>query len=143
MYIFEYDRYTLQQHMNYYLHLLQEYSIEDGDAPAPVAGGSEPGQSGQFGKGQMGSAPVGSPQFLMFFDRGTLRVLPLTYFYLPKVTGRAFVHNLSTINYFCSGPISVDPICLQPKSGHCASAQSRVPGRRIRGLPSVRGESAP
>ena len=35
-----------------------------------------------FGKGQMGSALMGSLQSSCFFDRGTFWVLPLTYFYL-------------------------------------------------------------
>ena len=33
-----------------------------------------------FGKGQTGSALVGSLQILVLFDRGTFWVLPLTYF---------------------------------------------------------------
>ena len=49
----------------------------------------------------------------MFVDRGTFWVLPLTYFYLPK-SARAYLFPQSVKNhYFCSGPISVDPICPQ------------------------------
>ena len=45
------------------------------------------------------------------FDRGTFGVLPLTYLYLPK-SARAYLFPQSVrINYFCSGPISVDPVC--------------------------------
>ena len=50
-----------------------------------------------------------------FFARGTFWVLPLTYFYLPK-SARAYLFPQSVkLHYFCSGPISVDPICRQPK----------------------------
>ena len=50
---------------------------------------------------------------VMFFDRGTFGVLPLTYFYLPKSTKAYLFHQSVKMNYFCSGPIRVDPICLQ------------------------------
>ena len=56
-----------------------------------------------IGKGQMGSAPMGSLQFVILFDRGTFGVLPLTYLFPQSVK----------INYFCSGPINVDPTCPQ------------------------------
>ena len=40
-------------------------------------------------------------------------------FIFPEVPGRTFFPNLSqVINYFCSGPISADPICPQPKPKH-------------------------
>ena len=45
-------------------------------------------------------------------------VLPLAYFYLPK-SARAYLFPQSVrIHYFCSGPISVDPICPQPRHHH-------------------------
>ena len=69
-----------------------------------------------LGKGQMGSALMGSLQDCMFLDRGTFWVLPITYFYLPK-SARAYLFPQSVkIPYFCSGPISVDPICPQSKT---------------------------
>ena len=37
----------------------------------------------QLGRGEMGSALMGPLQLLCLFDRGTFRVLPLTYFDLP------------------------------------------------------------
>ena len=40
----------------------------------------------------------------MMFDRGTFWALSFTYFYLPK--------SVET-RYFCSGPISVDPIFVR------------------------------
>ena len=50
----------------------------------------------------------------MFFDSGTFWVLPLTYFYIPK-DARAYLFPQSVkTHYFCSGPISADPICPQP-----------------------------
>ena len=49
-----------------------------------------------------------------FLHRGTFWVLPLAYFYIPK-SARAYLFPQSVkIHYFCSGPISVDPICPQP-----------------------------
>ena len=57
---------------------------------------------------------MGSLHFLVF-DRGTFWVLPLTDFCTVK-SARAYLFLQSVkMNYFCSGPISVDPICPQPK----------------------------
>ena len=39
---------------------------------------------------------------------------PLTYFYLPKSARAYLFPQFVKIHYFCSGPISVDPICPQP-----------------------------
>ena len=70
---------------------------------------------GYLGKGQMGSALMGSLQSSCFLT-GTFWVLPLIYFYLPK-SARAYLFPQSVKNHdFCSGPISVDPICLQPNN---------------------------
>ena len=65
----------------------------------------------------MGSALMGSLAFsFVVFDRGTFRVLPLTYFYLPK-SARAYLFpkSVKQKHYFCSRPINVDPICPQPR----------------------------
>ena len=60
------------------------------------------------------SALMGSLQISVSFDRGTFWVLPLTYFYPPQCA-RAYPFSQSVkALYFCSGPISVDPICPQP-----------------------------
>ena len=65
---------------------------------------------------KMGSALMGSLQSSCFLT-GTFWVLPLTCFYLPK-SARAYLFPQSVkIHYFCSSPISVDPICPQPISG--------------------------
>ena len=65
-------------------------------------------------KGTNGVSANGVSEFCVF-DGGTFWVLPLTYFYLPK-RARAYLFPESVkIGYFCSGPISVDPICPQPK----------------------------
>ena len=46
---------------------------------------------------------------VVFFDRGTFWVLPLTYSYLPK-SARAYLFPQSVkTRYFCGGPTSVDP----------------------------------
>ena len=72
------------------------------------------GQSSSCRKGTNGVSTSGVTAKVMFFDRGTFWVLLLTYFYLPK-SARAYLFPQSVkINYFCSGPISVDPICPQP-----------------------------
>ena len=49
----------------------------------------------------------------MFFVRGTW-VLPLTYFGFPKSAWACRFPQSDKLNYFCSGPMSVDPICPQP-----------------------------
>ena len=80
-------------------------------------------------RGQTGSALMGSLRILVFLT-GTLWVLPLTYFCHPK-SARAYLFPQSVkIHQFCSGPISVDPICPQPNDGsscrvaHAASSLS-------------------
>ena len=66
-----------------------------------------------LGKGQMGSALMGSLQISCFLT-GTFWVLPLTYCYLPKSARvHLFPQSVKFINDFCSGPTSVDPICPQ------------------------------
>ena len=69
-------------------------------------------------KGTNGVGINGVTANFMFFDRRTFWVLPSTYFYLPK-GARAYLFPQSIeINYlFCSGPVSVDPICPQPTVG--------------------------
>ena len=68
-----------------------------------------------FGKGQTGSALMGSPQISCFLT-GTFWVLTLTYFYLPKSAMAYLFPQSVEIHYFCSGPISVHPICPQPRA---------------------------
>ena len=67
-----------------------------------------------LGKGQMGSALLGSLQTLCVFYRGGFWVPPLTYFYLPKSAGAYLFPQTVKIHYLCSGPVRVDPICPQP-----------------------------
>ena len=68
-------------------------------------------------KGTNGISTNGVTANFIFFERGTIWVLLLTYFYLPK-SARAYLFPHSVkIHYFCSGPISVDPICPQPNLG--------------------------
>ena len=52
----------------------------------------------------------------LIFDRGTFWVLSLAYFYLPKSARAYLVPRSVKVHHFCSGPISVDPICPQPKT---------------------------
>ena len=90
-------------------------------------------------KEQMGSALIGSLRISCFLT-GTFWALPLTYFYIPK-SARAYVFSQSvTFRYFCSGPISVDPICPQPRftdeqakfyGAQIASAFKHIHGKNI------------
>ena len=62
------------------------------------------------------SALMGSLLILVFLTEELLGVLPLTYFCLHK-SARAYLFPQSVkIHYFSSGPMSADPVCLQPKS---------------------------
>ena len=64
--------------------------------------------------GTTGVSTNGVTANFSFFDSGAFCVLPLTYLFLPK-SARAYLFPQSVkIHYFCSGPISVDPICPQP-----------------------------
>ena len=65
-------------------------------------------------QGTNGVSTTGVTAQFMFFDRD-FWVLHLAYFYLPR-SARAYLFPRSVkIHYFCSGPISVDPICPQPR----------------------------
>ena len=71
----------------------------------------------------MGSALLGSLQISCFLTR-TFRVLPLTYLYFPKSARAYFVPQSGKIHYFYSDPISVDPICPQPRRACVGGASS-------------------
>ena len=59
-----------------------------------------------LGKGQLGSALMGSLQINhVVSGRGTFWVLPLAYFYLPKVPGRTFLPTLSRLITFAAAPL--------------------------------------
>ena len=74
----------------------------------------EPSVGGSARRGTNGVSTSGVTANFMFFDRGTFSVLLLTNFDIPK-SARAYQFPKSVkIHYFCSGPISVDPICPQP-----------------------------
>ena len=66
-------------------------------------------------KGTNGVSANGVTANSLLFDRGAFWVLPSTYCYLPKCA-RAYLFTRSVKHrYFCSGPISIDPICPQPR----------------------------
>ena len=126
-----------------HIHILiihRKVRVLDGREPmfsldAVDASKSDSMQRKVFGRGQMGSALMGSLRISCSFDRGIFWVLPLTYFYIPR-SARAYLFPQSVkINYFCRGPSSVDPICPQPKGlppGVARGHQRRrgdVPGR--------------
>ena len=55
------------------------------------------------GRGQMGSALMGSQNMLFLFDRGIFGVLPLSYFYIPK-SARAYPFSPICQNALLSQP---------------------------------------
>ena len=69
----------------------------------------------------MGSALLGSLRIACFLTEGSFWVLPLTYFYLPKSAMTCLFSQSVKIYYFCSGYLSVDPICRQPSFGSVLS----------------------
>ena len=90
-------------------------SLLDGSAPPRAPEGREAGRLRGDRKGTNGVSTMGSLQISCFLT-GTFWVLPLIYFYIPR-SARAYpFYPTYQIHYFCSGPISVDPICPQPTS---------------------------
>ena len=93
------------------------------------------------GKGQMGSALMGSLQIYLF-DRVTFWVPPLTYFYLPKSARAYLFPPICQNSLILQRPISVDPICLQSslqnvlESGIRQRAKMQNP-RRMPGVSAV------
>ena len=84
-------------------------------------------------EGTNGVSANGVTANVMFFDKGTFWVLPLTSFYPPK-RARSYLFPQSVkIHYFCSGPIRVDPICPQPRPGAARAAALQVPHAGGRG----------
>ena len=93
----------------------QQNSGLHGGARAPARAGLLLGPLQVLGKGQNGVSTKGVTAIFMFFDRGTFWVLPLTYCCLPE-SARAYLFPQSVKNNdFRSGPVSVDPICPQPR----------------------------
>ena len=81
------------------------------------APGMQESEMGQMG--QMGSALMGSLQISCFLTEGLFGYSPQPTFISPEVPGRTFFRNLSKLFTFCSGPVSVDPICPQPTAARC------------------------
>ena len=119
----------------------REASVFLSPADEPEDGGGSCGEDEEDKdrKGTNGVSTNGSLQILCFLTEELFGVLPLTYFYLPK-SARAYLFPQSVKTHcFCSGPISVDPICPQPKGvwprlGH---------GRRAARERGPRGPGAP
>ena len=65
-----------------------------------------------FGKGQLGSALMGSLQIFSFLTEG---LFGYSCHPLPKSATAYLFPQSGNVHYFCSGPISVDPICPQLK----------------------------
>ena len=78
-------------------------------------------------KGTNGVSTSGVTANLMLLTE-TFWVLPLTFVYFPE-SARAYLFPQSVKkHYFCSGPISVDPICPQPR--HRVALPVHVPSPR-------------
>ena len=82
-----------------------------------------------IGNGTNGVSTTGVTAIFMCFGQKDL-----TYLYIPKSV-RAYLFPQSVkIHYFCSGPISVDPICPQPTGEAVRDAFQQSPaGQRKRG----------
>ena len=66
----------------------------------------------------MGSAQKGSLRISCFLTEGPFGFHRLTCLYLPKSARAYFFPQSVKIHCFCSGPMSVDPICPQPRTAH-------------------------
>ena len=76
-------------------------------------------------KGTIGVSSNGvTANVVFFFDRGTFWVLPVNLLLSPQKS-QGIPFSPTCRNYFCSGPISVDPICLQPNIAILKIPESR------------------
>ena len=75
------------------------------DAPNPVS----------FGKGTTGVSTNGVTGFVCLLTEGSFGYSRSPTFTFPKCQGVPFSPSCQ-IHYFCSGPISVGPICPQPRA---------------------------
>ena len=87
-------------------------------------------------KGTNGVSTNGVTANFMVFDRVASWVLPLTYFDIPKSVRAYLLPQSVRTRYFCSGPISVDPICPQPSSA-LAPARGAETQRQARNIHTV------
>ena len=86
-------------------------------------------QRRKIGKGQMGLALMGSLQISCFLTEVLFGATNLS-----KSVNCAYLFPQSISNYyFCSDPISVDPICPQPRKPGESEADGRREGRWARG----------
>ena len=85
-----------------------------------------------MGEGQNGVGTNGVTADFMFFDRGTFRVLRLTYFYLPKSARAHLFPNLSKFITFAAAPLVLTPF-VRNQGAH--GARQRV--RDAAGNPSL------
>ena len=104
----------MHTHIYIYIYIYIYNNIAKAEADAEELAGEIEELEGAR-KGTNGVSTIGVTANLMFSDRGTFWVLPLTYFY-PPGNARAYLFPQSVkIHYFCSGPVSVDPTCPQPR----------------------------
>ena len=85
---------------------------------------------------------MGSLQISCFLTEGLFGYSRLTYLHLPKSARSYLIPQSVKIHYFCSGPISVDPICPQPSGllqsrARVALLSPRSPSLAFRRPPSL------
>ena len=67
-----------------------------------------------IGKGQIGFRTNGVTANFVFLTEGLLGYSRQPTFYLPRSASPYLFSPICQKYYFCSGPISADPICPQP-----------------------------
>ena len=77
--------------------------------------GPKGGRDRQSERDKWGQHQWGHCKFRVFWQRGSFWVLRLTCFYLLKSAKAYLFPQSDKLHYFCSGPMSVDPICLRPR----------------------------
>ena len=99
-----------------YIHIINSLGRTSLSRPARSPLARAPGSPTGVGKGQMGSALIGSLQFSCFLREG-LFGHSSTYSYLPGSARAYLLPQPVQIHDFCSGPISVDPMVSATKLG--------------------------
>ena len=83
-----------------------------GDDSVAARGGRELCATGEV---RNGVSMNGVTANFVFLTEGFLGALPLTYFCIPKSARAYLLPQSIKMCYFCSGSISVDPMCPQPR----------------------------
>ena len=101
------SKHTLLHYVNYSISQYRRQRALGGRARRPLT--RRPGRGPE--RDERGRHQWGRCEFRALFDGGTFWVLPFVYMFIfTKVPGHTFFPQSVNIHYFCSGPISVDPI---------------------------------